>query len=204
MKKINELKPDLLIFTGDLIDDNKKFNEKEDAIRILSEIETKYGKFAVAGNHDYGSNGIRRYKEIMKAANFQLLMNEHKVITLENGKKLNIIGIDDAIFGKVDLEKAMLNSGKADYNIVLCHEPDLADEIQKYPADLQLSGHSHGGQVRIPFKGAILTPPKGKKYVKGLYDLSSRMKLYVNTGVGTSQQRFRLGTIPELTVINLN
>ena len=93
-----------------------------------------------------------------------------------------------------------------DFNIVLCHEPDLADEVAKYPVDLQLSGHSHGGQVRVPFKGAILTPPKGHKYIKGMYEMTDnpRMKLYVNVGIGTSQQRFRFACVPELTVITLN
>lgn len=206
VKKINEAKPDILVFTGDLVDNNKTFKDKEETIRMLTKVQARYGKYAVAGNHDYGSNGIKHYKEIMKAANFQLLMNECKSITLENGKVINIIGIDDAIFGKVDLEAAMSKASGATYNIVLCHEPDLADEIARYPIDLQLSGHSHGGQVRLPLKGAILTPPKGSKYVKGLYAISEnpRMKLYVNTGIGTSQMCFRLGNIPELTVINLN
>lgn len=206
VKKVNDIKPDLIVFTGDLIDDNKTFNEKEETIRILNQLEAKLGKYAVIGNHDYGGNGIKRYKQIMKAAHFNLLINAHDVIQVEENKKINIIGIDNVTFGQVDLEKAMANISKSDYNIVLCHEPDIADEIAKYPIDLQLSGHSHGGQVRIPLKGAILTPPKGKKYVKGLYDISEnpRMKIYVNVGIGTSQMRFRFGCIPELTVINLN
>lgn len=206
VERINALSPDLVVLTGDLIDDNKSFKDTEQTIMLLSKLQPKLGKYAVAGNHDYGGNGIRRYKQIMKASGFHLLMNESRGIKLENNQRLNIIGLDDGIFGESNIPKAMQDVDKEAYNILLCHEPDLADAVVSYPIDLQLSGHSHGGQVRIPFIGAILTPPKGKKYVKGMYDIAGnpRMQLYVSVGIGTSQKRLRFACLPELTVIHLN
>ena len=206
VEKINALAPDLIVFTGDLIDDNSSFQETDETIVILSKLKARLGKYAVIGNHDYGGNGIKRYRKIMQDSGFKLLINERAQIVLENNQILNLIGLDDAIFGDVNVPQTMQHITKQSYNIVLCHEPDLADEVAVYPVDLQLSGHSHGGQVRVPFKGAILTPPKGKKYTKGLYDIegNARMKLYVNVGIGTSQMRIRFGCLPELTVINLN
>lgn len=203
---VNALQPDIIVFTGDLIDDNTSFKDNDKTIEILGKLKASLGKYAVAGNHDYGGNGFKRYRKIMEETGFNLLINEKKQIALENGKVINIIGLDDAVFGKVNLPQAMNKVSPSEYNIVLCHEPDVADEVAAYSVDLQLSGHSHGGQVRVPFKGAILTPPKGHKYVKGMYTIENnpRMHLYVNVGIGTSQQRFRFACLPELTVITLN
>ena len=201
--RINALEPDLIIFTGDLIENNKEFTEVEQAAQLLGELKATYGKFAVYGNHDHGGNGTKRYAKILKAANFTLLMNEHEMVTLKNGERINLIGIDDILLGKVDLPGAMAGIQKSDYNIFISHAPDVADEVIGYPIDLQLSGHSHGGQVRIPFVGAPFTPPYGNKYIKGRYNFeeNKRMTLYVNSGIGTSQLRYRLGNIPEITCL---
>ncbi len=208
VKKINEMAPDLILFTGDLIDNIKLFNDRDESgtVEILNELKASLGKYAVAGNHDYGANGFKRYLKIITNGGFNLLINEHESIILENGQMINIVGLDDAIWGQVDLTKGMKGVKEDAYNIVLCHEPDLADEVAKYPIDLQLSGHTHGGQVRVPFKGAVLTPPKGRKYIKGMYKIEGnpRMNLYVNVGIGTSQQCLRFACMPELTLITLN
>ena len=100
----------------------------------------------------------------------------------------------------------MKKVGENDYNILLCHEPDVAEKFQDYPIDLQLSGHSHGGQVSIPFIGAPFTTKYGHKYIRGMYQMpdNPRMQLYVNIGIGTSQKRYRFGCMPELTVFTLN
>lgn len=201
VERINKLEPDLIIFTGDLIEDNKEFTEVEETAAILGKLKATYGKFAVYGNHDHGGNGTKRYAKILAAADFQLLVNENQLITLKNGQRINLIGIDDKLLGKVNIEKAMEETRKSDYNIFISHAPDVADEVTGYPIDLQLSGHSHGGQVRIPFIGAPFTPPYANKYIKGRYTFedNKRMILYVNSGIGTSQMRYRFGNIPEIT-----
>lgn len=201
VERINELEPDLIIFTGDLIDDNKEFTQTEAAAAVLKKLKATYGKYAVYGNHDHGGNGTKRYAKILAAADFNLLVNASDVITLKSGQRIRLIGIDDKLLGKVDIEQAMAGIKVSDYNIFISHAPDVADEVLSYPIDLQLSGHSHGGQVRLPVIGAPFTPPYGTKYVKGKYTFAQnqRMILYVNSGIGTSQMRYRLGNVPEIT-----
>lgn len=203
--KINSLNPEMIIFTGDLIDNHKLFEEREETIECLSRLKAPLGKYAVYGNHDHGGNGTKRYASIMEAAQFRLLKNEGEKIILDNGEVIHVIGIDDIFFGKVDIEKALEGIDEDNYNLLIAHEPDLADRFTKYPIDLQLSGHSHGGQVWIPFIGAPFTPRYGEKYIRGFYEVegSLRMKLYVNTGIGTSQLRYRFFNIPEITLIML-
>ncbi len=206
VERINTLEPDLIIFTGDLIEDNKVFNEKEEAAKLLGGLKATYGKFAVYGNHDHGGNGTKRYAQILKAADFTLLVNNHQIITLNNGERVNLMGIDDILLSKVDIAEAMKGIEETDYNIFISHAPDVVDQVKKFPIDLQLSGHSHGGQVRIPFVGAPFTPPYGKKYIKGKYTFedNKRIILYVNSGIGTSQMRYRFGNVPEITCFTIS
>lgn len=203
--KINAIEPDILIFTGDLIDDNKTFTEAKETIEKLSQLKAKLGKYAVFGNHDHGGNGTKRYRLIMEESGFNLLVNEHEKITLKNGQKINIMGIDDMIFGEPSVEEATKGIDKKDYNLFVSHAPDVADEVAKYPIDLQISGHSHGGQVTIPGINIQFTPMYAKKYIKGMYKMenNSRMQLYVNVGIGTSQLPYRFFNIPEITLFTL-
>ncbi|WP_070000247.1 metallophosphoesterase [Cellulosilyticum sp. I15G10I2] len=203
--KINENTPDIIVFTGDLIDNNKEYEDAEAIIRELTALKAKLAKVAVYGNHDHGGNGTRRYKQIMERSGFILLDNSSYIIDLGNNQKINIMGIDDLLLGSPDIKKATQNINKAHYNVFISHAPDIADEVKAYPIDLQLSGHSHGGQVTIPFIGSPLTPPYAKKYIKGMYEIegNTRMRLYVNSGLGTSQLKYRFLNIPEITVFKL-
>ena len=96
----------------------------------------------------------------------------------------------------------------SNYNILLIHEPDTADFFQEYPYDLVLSGHSHGGQVNIPFipainQKAISSTNLAKNYVSGMYELNSKTKIYVNTGIGTTHVSGRLGVVPEISIFHI-
>jgi len=203
--KINETKPDIIVFTGDLIDNNAKYDEIDSVIKELSNLQAKMCKVAVYGNHDHGGNGTKRYKIIMESSGFILLNNTSYKIDLGNNQKMNLIGIDDILLGNPDIAKATKSIKAKDYNLFISHAPDVADEMKIYPIDLQVSGHSHGGQVAIPFIGAPFTPPYAKKYIKGMYTISGndRMKLYVNCGLGTSQVRYRFLNVPEITVLRV-
>ncbi len=201
--KMNALNPDLVIFTGDLIDDNKTFTEVEKVIELLKMVESTYGNYAVYGNHDHGGNGTRRYAKIMKESGFRLLVNENETITLKNGEKINVIGIDDIILSRPDFEAAFKGIETKGYKFFISHAPDVVDRLpSEGVVDLQLSGHSHGGQVRLPIVGAPFTVPYGRKYIKGLYEVSERegMLLYVNSGIGTSQLPYRFLNPPEITL----
>lgn len=201
--KMNALNPDLVIFTGDLIDDNKTFTEVEKVIELLKMVESTYGNYAVYGNHDHGGNGTRRYAKIMKESGFRLLVNENETITLKNGEKIHLIGIDDIILSRPDFEAAFKGIETKGYKLFISHAPDVVDRLpSEGVVDLQLSGHSHGGQVRLPIVGAPFTVPYGRKYIKGLYEVSERegMLLYVNSGIGTSQLPYRFLNPPEITL----
>ncbi len=206
VQQINELEPDLVIFSGDLVDNNKQFNEVKETIKALGRIEASLGKYAVYGNHDHGANGTKQYQKIMKEAGFRLLKNESHKLKLSSGEYINIIGCDDILLGKMDISAAMQDIHEEDFNLFISHAPDIADQILKYPIDLQMSGHSHGGQVSIPFIGAPFTPPYGSKYVSGKYSFNEnkRMLLYVNTGIGTSQLHFRFCNVPQITLFVLS
>jgi predicted MPP superfamily phosphohydrolase len=203
--KINENNPDIIVFTGDLIDSHAEDNDAEAIIARLKRLQSKRCKVAVYGNHDHGANGTKRYQKIMKAAGFTLLTNANQTVDLGNGQKMNMMGIDDVLLGKPDIKKATQTIKAKDYNLLIVHEPDIADELKAYPIDLQLSGHSHGGQVALPFIGALITPPYADKYVKGMYNIAGndRMKLYVNSGIGTSNAKYRLLNTPQITVFHL-
>lgn len=202
--KINELSPDLIIFSGDLIDNNKTFEDEEGVTKALSKLKSKYGSYAVIGNHDHGGNGTKRYMRIMKNSGMKLLVNSFDTITLEDGSKVSVIGIDDIVLGKPQMAQTLEKVPEGSYKLFISHAPDVAEQIAAYAVDLQLSGHTHGGQVRIPFMGAPFTPPYGEKYVKGLYEVGeAKLPLYVNTGIGVSTLPFRFFNLPELTVITI-
>ena len=200
--KINKLGPDLIVFTGDLLDDPRHFTEKPKIISMLNSLKAPMGKFAVYGNHDHGGYGSNLYKQIMEQSGFTLLLNHSANIKLLDGSSLWIAGIDDAMLGKPDLKTAMANIPNNSYTILLSHAPDKAEEAAHFPIQLQLSGHSHGGQIQIPFYGPLVTPPFAEKYVEGFYTTGpqSSLTLYVNRGLGTTRLPFRFLSQPELAV----
>lgn len=198
--KINEIEPDIVVFTGDLIDRASTYEEPiEDVILLLSEIKAPLGKYAVYGNHDHGGGAHRVYPEIMKESGFTLLKNQVVPIPLAEGT-INIMGIDDWLLGKSDLQGTLSQVEEDMFNILLMHEPDVVDLVASYPVDLQISGHSHGGQVRLPYIGTLITPPGAMHYTHGLYQITEQLQLYVNTGLGNTRLPFRLMNIPEITM----
>lgn len=206
VKQINSLKPDLLFFTGDLLDEPNKYTDIEKVIPILQSLHAPYGKYAVYGNHDHGGYGSDIYKNMMEQGGFILLLNEWKDIKLKSNKSIYVLGIDDAMLGSPDIEKANMNIPNDAYKILLSHAPDLADTAVNYNIQLQLSGHSHGGQIKIPFLGALVKAPFAEKYYEGLYSIgtSSPLTLYVNRGLGTTRLPFRFMSRPELTEFTLS
>ena len=204
--RINKLNPDVVFFTGDLMDEPNKYNHYEEIIPILSNLKAPFGKYSIYGNHDHGGYGTDIYREIMNNSGFVLLQNQHQEIKLLDGSSIYIIGLDDAMLGKPDIEMAVTGIPVDSYNILLAHEPDLADAALPFNIQLQISGHSHGGQVKIPFVGPLITPPYSEKYYEGFYELGiddQTLTLYVNRGLGTTRLPFRFLSKPELTMFTL-
>ncbi|KZZ85264.1 metallophosphoesterase [Bacillus sp. SJS] len=199
---INGFTPDLVVFTGDLMDDPLHYSRTEEIIPHLEDIKAPLGKYAVYGNHDHGGYGSDIYAEILKRSGFKVLKNESEKVSLLDGSYINIAGLDDLILGRPDYQKTVRSFTPNTYNILLAHEPDAWIQAKKLHIDLQLSGHSHGGQIQLPLYGPLITPPYADKYTEGLYEFGSK-KLYVNRGLGTTRLPFRFLSVPELTVFTL-
>ncbi|MDZ5609315.1 metallophosphoesterase [Bacillus pseudomycoides] len=202
VSKINKTAPDIVLFTGDLIDDYQTYSEIPFVSSILRNIRASFGKFAIYGNHDHGGYGTEYYSQIMSDAGFDVLQNTEKRIRLLDNSEISIFGIDDTLLGKPEIDVTLQHVQKELYTIVLVHEPDIAPKIANFPVNLQLSGHSHGGQVQLPFLGAIITPALAKHYIEGFYHIEELL-LYVNRGLGRTRVPFRFLSRPEITVFTL-
>lgn len=202
LNAIEELEPDIVVFSGDLIDHYDAYTGDEGEIsELLSRIQAPRGKFAIFGNHDYGGGAEYKYQSIMEAGGFNVLKNEYFGI---NELNIGIIGVDDVIIGYGD--PAVASWGRPDYfNIVLAHEPDLADEVLDYNVDLMIAGHTHGRQINLKFFDEYILPPYGRKYISGLFGFDNERdtQLYVNSGIGMTKLPFRFLSPPELTCITL-
>ena len=209
IKKVNEQNPDIVIFTGDLYDNYAIYRDDENIVTALQKIEAGYGKIAIWGNRDYGGGAERTYAAVMEDAGFTLLKNENWYITLNNGKRVLFTGLDDALLGHPVMpdETKIYDS---DYELLLSHEPDNVELYRNYDYDIALSGHSHGGQINIPFlpfvnEMALTVTALSSKYSGGMYtfDDNAIKQLYVNTGIGTTHISARFGVVPEVTLFHI-
>jgi uncharacterized protein len=198
---INGLRPDLICFTGDLVEDDTAL--LKDCIPILQQLHAPLGKISILGNHDYRMGKQTEVIDSLKKSGIVFLQNGHTSIG-RLGENIFVAGVDDLFGGGPDIPKAIKDIPSNNFTILLAHEPDLADISVQHPIHLQLSGHSHGGQIRLPFVGALFTPDGAKKYIDGLINFkNSNLSLYVNRGIGTTALPFRFNCRPELTVITL-
>lgn len=200
---INMQQPDIIVFTGDLVDVIDENTDLNAISAVLGKMEAKKGKFAVYGNHDYGAQGHKYYKKTMESGGFKVLVNDAVQYHLTDKITVNVLGVDDGLLGKPDYEKINFLIKERYYDIVLLHEPDMIDLFEGEPYELALSGHTHGGQVRVPYKGALKKVPLGEKYDKGIYDISEEQKLYVSSGLGNTKMPFRFLNIPEIAVFDI-
>lgn len=196
---INKQKPDIVIFTGDFLD--KRFNltdkEIESAKNELNKIESTLGNFAVSGNHDMV------YPEDFKtifSENFTLLENEEKLLYYKESTPISLVGFSDALETKVNYE--ILEKENTYFRFILAHEPDEYDKIKNYDFDILLSGHSHNGQARLPFIGAIYTPTGSKKYYENYYKLDNR-EIFISNGIGTSGIDVRFLSTPSINLYRI-
>ena len=199
---INAQEPDILVFTGDLFDAYRNYEGDTAPVQAaFAAMEARYGKYAVLGNHDYGTGALTVTCKLLADAGFRVRRGD--LVTLEE-LGITVTGFDDALYGtsvsRMDL------AGAAGFHLVLAHEPDLVDMLDTSLFDLMLSGHTHGGQVDLPFVDAIYLPRMGRHYIRGLFRPGgdgSRAQLYVNRGIGESLLPVRFCALPEVTVLTL-
>jgi predicted MPP superfamily phosphohydrolase len=208
---INRLNPDAVFLTGDYVTwgiSTRKYAEGAawHCAGLLAELKCS-ARYAILGNHDVMVNSPL-VVSALKDNGMTVLVNSY--VPIERGNsRFWLAGLDDPIFGDPDPDLAIPVSirNRPDEPVVLmCHAPDYADDLLAYPAGksvaLMLSGHTHGGQVRLPFVGAMQLPPMGKKYVEGWFRLGG-MQLYVNRGLGSVGVPFRFDCPPEITLHTL-
>jgi hypothetical protein len=201
--------PDLLALTGDYIltfghrsAENKNYmRELDELAELLKDVSGRCLTMAVQGNHDY-FYGIQDVQAAFERGTVRLLINS--VQTLErNGERLHIAGVDCVYDHQDDFEAVLGQLPEDGCSILMVHEPDFADtSAASGRFDLQISGHSHGGQVVFPFIGPPILPDWGKKYPLGLYKVGEMFQ-YTNRGVGTSIPAVRFNCRPEITVFTL-
>lgn len=197
--KINELNPDIVVYTGDLFNKNIKISDKElkKVTKELKKINVSLYKYAISGDSD--NKNYNSYKNAMESADFNILNNTNELLYYKSEIPIKIIGLTDT----KELENAF-NSEITEnlYSILLIHKPDMIDDIKDYDIDLALAGHSLGGQIKVPFIGGIIKKNGAEKYIEKNYKVNNT-DLYVSNGIGTENLKFRFLNKPSINLYRL-
>jgi uncharacterized protein len=202
IKLVNQQQPDAIAITGDIITEGQSVNFQRIEEK-LSQLVSKSGTLAVLGNHDHLLGATDKLKQALVHSNIINLDNQ--VYVIERGtEKLAVAGIDDPFWGQGDLDKVIPQLPDDHAAVILVHEPDYLETIAKtHKFALQLSGHSHGGQIKIPFLTPLVLPYGGKRYFVGLNKVEDTVE-YTNRGLGMTGLPFRFNSRPEITVFTLH
>lgn len=191
--KTNELAPDLVVLTGDYVLETAA--SIFDLAPQLAKLNPRHGIFAVLGNHDHWTEAAV-VKQGLAEQGIELLHNKGVLL---NESQFLLAGVDDLWSGAPDIESALADWREGVPTILLAHEPDFADDfLRDGRIQLQLSGHTHGGQVRVPGVGPVVLPRYGQKYHNGLYQIGQG-QVYTNRGIGVIKPAVRLNCPPEIT-----
>lgn len=209
VKEVNLLKPDIVVLTGDLIDRDTKLDDylKGEISEALSSINANVGKYAISGNHD---SNFSEWESIINDSGFKNLNDTYELIYNDGYTPILLAGLSSNLNNQVDiterynkiLEYSNNENIKELYKILLIHEPDYINNIDYSNFNLILAGHSHNGQVRLPFMGGIILPNGAKKYYKEHYKINNT-DLYISSGIGTSGISFRLFNKPSINFYRL-
>lgn len=211
LSKVRAAKPDIIFFTGDIVD-RKNYLEKPGLLLIdgLLKIAPVY---FVTGNHEFWSGRYDSLQARLSEREITLLRNESVTVS-RGGSTLDIVGIDDpaitadrsdeAILVPEELRQALQGRDREDFQLLLAHRPDLIPTYADHRADVVFSGHAHGGQWRLPYIGGLFAPDQGlfPKYTAGKYRVDGST-LVVTRGLGNSVIPQRLFNRPELVIVNL-
>ncbi len=211
IKEIKAQDPDMIALTGDMIDSRK--TNIEIALRLIEEIKDVAPIYFVSGNHEARVESYALLKEKLKENGVILL--ENRAVSIKKGEaEISLIGIDDPAMAHesyvedseiVKVELNQCDFDKRGYSILLSHRPELLDTYTKNDIDLVLTGHAHGGQIRLPFLGGIVAPNQGlfPKYTSGTFEKEGTTMI-VSRGIGNSIFPYRINNRPELVVAVLH
>lgn len=189
VNKVNQLKPDIIVFTGDLVAKgiNPTDKIKAEITVNLSKLKAPIGKYAIASNEDLESDS---FYDLITNSGFTLLNNEAKLIYNNDDEPIELVGISN-INNKIELTD--------NYKIALIHKPDDFDNIKNDNYNIVMAGHNHGGIIRLPFLGGLINIEGAKKYHNDYYEIDNT-KLYVSSGLGTSNINFRMFNQPSINL----
>ncbi len=202
LKKINILKPDIVVFTGDLA---TKLSEDDNStlIQFLTDIDAKIGKYAIYGDNDFKLN---KYEEIMTSSGFTILNNSYEEIFYKTNESIYIVGLPSSIKEKADLAKAFefYNDDNRKFIITLVHDGKTIKSIDdsNYEVDLVLGGHSLGGLIKIPAYGGLFYDKNAYKYTED-FQKKGITSIYMSSGLGTDEYDYRLNNKPSFNLYRL-
>lgn len=206
IERINAFKPDILLFGGDLFDDPTLYpideNVTKELAECLSQLQADYGKFAVLGETDHHESVLPIVEDLLFQADFELLNNQNIQLTKEGSSTIYLIGIDSLVGGNPDVEMSLQEVDTNAFTIVLTHAPDLISQLPSNGIDLVLAGHSHGGQIALPFIGALNKKEGALSYSKGEYWIN-QTQLIVSNGMGTTDTDIRIFADPQCHILRL-
>ena len=219
VNKVNEINPNVIVMTGDMVNCND--TNFDNFFNLAKALSQKYKIYYIVGNHEQNmkEESKKTIMDFLKANGIEILDNE-KTVLEENGETINLYGSwcnlryysakdsGEKYDFTVDVMKKIMENApmeEDEYNILLAHNPNFIDAYAKWGADLTLSGHIHGGMVRIPFLGGVFSPDTVlfPKYSSGLYEVEGK-KLIVSRGLGRGVRGFRFFNRPEMVLITLN
>ncbi|MFB1050137.1 metallophosphoesterase [Paraliobacillus sp. JSM ZJ581] len=201
--EIKSLHPDIIVLTGDLIDrKTTDFTAMFDLVEQLQSINDQI--FFVSGNHEWGNEKTVEIFTGLVARDIHMLDNTSRTIEVDENV-IQLAGVADYATEHDDLSAAMFHTQDENYTVLLSHVPDITHHLANEPIDLILSGHTHGGQIRVPFIGALVAPGQGylPALDKGLYQWSDDKYLHVDSGLGTTWLPIRFLNQSQMTMITI-
>lgn len=197
VKSINIRKPDLILFTGDLLKDDLNPNDRKKLVKELKKLDATLGKYAVLGESDN-----EEALSILIDCNFKILDNTNELIYNESNEPIMLVGLNTNN-ETIDYNSAFTNYNPNIYTIAMFHKPDYIDEfIENYKIDLALAGHSHLGEIRIPYLLNLASKDKASKYINEYYEIDNT-KFYITKGIGTDTYDIRINARPTINFFRL-
>jgi len=198
--RANRITRDVIVCTGDYVHKNRSIEQIDTVWPLMAELNAPSGVFSVLGNHDHWADTSRSQYWLSQTG--QDL--RHKVVQIErNGSRLWLVGAGDLWEDHRNLDDLMRKIPDSDCRLVLAHNPDTADTDFSSRVDLMISGHTHGGQVDIPFIGTPILPVRNKNYSSGLKTSLRGTKVFISKGIGWAVLPVRFNCLPEIAVLEL-
>ena len=203
VKNINKLKPDVIIFLGDLFDNEIKIKEKDvDSLKKeIAKLDSSLVKYAVKGDNDY--KNITEFETIFKYADFNILDNSNDILYYKGNIPIKFVGTTSLLKSKIDYESAFKQEDENEYfTILLSHEPNTINNLKDNKINMMFTAHSMGGLINVPFVGGIIKFEGSDNYLKGEYKVNNT-SMYVNSGIGTYKYNFRWFNRPSINLYRL-